>query len=115
MFLFVFATGVVQHSSSEWCSNAYVKELENGKLSLYVNYNKLNETLEEMDCLIPSLEDELRSLEKSSVFSKVVLKDAFYQIPMNIKDKKKTAFKTELGKFEFNVMPCNLKVGLYLN
>lgn len=82
---------------------------DDGKLELRVNYAKLNENLEDIDLHLLSIEEDRRNYETASIFSKVVIKDGFYQVPMNPKDRKKTAFKTELGTFEFNVMPYNMK------
>lgn len=82
---------------------------DDGKLELRVNYAKLNEAMEDMDYYPGAIEHELRYFEEASIFSKVVIKDGFYQIPMHPEHKMKTAFKTELGQFEFNVMPYNMK------
>lgn len=62
-----------------------------------------------MDYTPTILEESFMYFENPTVFSKLVFKDGFFQIPLNPKEKKKTAFKTELGKFEFNFMPYGLK------
>ena len=68
-------SGIIQHSNSDWCSNAYVKENpDDGKLELRVNYAKLNENLEDMDLYLLSIEQDRRNYEEASIFSKVVIK-----------------------------------------
>lgn len=100
--------GWIQKSNSEYSSNAFIKEI-NGKLELCVDYEKLNENTEAIPIPSEKLEDELMYIKKSNVFSKLVIKDAYRQIPMKSIDKRKTAFATSFGKFEFNVMPYGLK------
>lgn len=62
-----------------------------------------------MEFYIGNPSEEIKLLEESNIFTKIVIKDGYHQIPINPKDIKKTAFTTEIGKFEFNVMPYNLK------
>ena len=58
---------------------------------------------------MPHLQDFTIHLEGKSIFSKVDLVRAYYQVPMNASDIAKTAIVTPFGLFEYKRMPFGLK------
>ena len=62
---------------------------------------------------MPRVDDTLDTLSGSTWFSTIDLKSSYWQVEMAPKDREKTAFYTQEGLFEFNVMPfglCNARV-----
>lgn len=57
---------------------------------------------------MPRIEDVLDALSKATWFSKIDLKNVFWQVPMKKSDCWKTAFRTHVGLYEFLVMPFGL-------
>ena len=58
---------------------------------------------------LPRVDDILDSLGDAQYFSTLDLKSAYWEIPVNEKDRHKTAFVTQRAcLFEFNRMPFSL-------
>ena len=57
---------------------------------------------------MPRVDDTLDTLSGSTWFSTIYLKSGYWQVEMAPKDREKTAFCTQEGLFEFNVMPFGL-------
>ena len=58
---------------------------------------------------MPLVDEELAAINGAQWFSTMDLIKGFYQIPRDPQDFSKTAFITEQGFFEFDVMPFGLK------
>jgi hypothetical protein len=81
-----------------------------GTRRLVVDYKKLNSITVKDSSPLPNIEEVIRKLGQGyKYFSKLDLKSGFYQIPINERDKQKTAFITPFGLFQFNVLPMGLK------
>ena len=57
---------------------------------------------------LPRIDVTLESLAGSALFTTLDLASGYWQVEIEEGDKKKTAFSTEKGHFEFNVMPFGL-------
>ena len=79
-----------------------------GKWPMCVDYGALNtRTVGDRDPL-PSIQSILSTLGGSTVFLKIDLVSGFHQIRIHDEDIEKTAFNTQLGAFEWVVMPFGL-------
>jgi hypothetical protein len=58
---------------------------------------------------VPVISDVLNSLGNSKHFSTVDCASGFWQIPLRIEDRPKTAFSMNYGHFEYKNMPFGLK------
>lgn len=108
-FLEFLKNGIVRRSKSPFASPITIVKKSNGDIRICGDYRKLNKyTIN--DCYpLPHIHTITENLHKSKVFSKLDLRQAFYQIPMEEDDIEKTAVVTNVGLFEFVKMPFGLK------
>ena len=99
---------IIQESESPWCSPVVLVRKKNGKIRFCVDYRKLNQVTRRDSFPMPRIDDTLDWLEKARWFTTLDLTAGYWQIPMDDRDKEKTAFRTRKGLFEFNTMPFGL-------
>ncbi|CAE1240059.1 Retrovirus-related Pol polyprotein from transposon 297,Retrovirus-related Pol polyprotein from transposon 17.6 [Acanthosepion pharaonis] len=73
------------------------------------DYRRLNAQTVPDKYPVPNLADFAISLQGATVFTKIDLRKAFYQIPVAEEDVHKTAITTPFGLFEFLRMPFGLR------
>lgn len=105
---------IIRESNSPFNSPLWVveKKLDNSGLKKYrivIDYRKLNEYTVSDKYPIPNLNCLLDKLGKSQYFTTIDMAKGFYQIPVREEDRKKTAFSTPQGHYEFVRMPFGLK------
>ena len=57
---------------------------------------------------LPRIDDSLASLQKGKFFTTLDMFAGYWQIPMDERSKELTAFISEAGLFQFEVMPFGL-------
>ena len=80
-----------------------------GSLRLCVDYRQLNGKTKDTAIPAGNLQEVIESLSGAKFFSILDLARGYFQEPIVEKDKKKTAFRTPSGLYEFNRMPFGLK------
>jgi len=81
---------------------------KNGKRRICIDYRKLNKVTEKDVYSLPLINEILESFNNSKWFTSLDLASGYWQVVMKERDKKKTAFITQFGTYEFNVMPFGL-------
>lgn len=79
------------------------------KLRMVIDFRKLNEKTIADKYPIPDISTILANLGSSRFFTTLDLKSGFHQIILEEKDREKTAFSINNGKYEFNRLPFGLK------
>ena len=100
--------GIVEPSKSPFCSPLLLVKKSDGSLRPVVDYRLLNRaTIFDAEPM-PNPEEIYAKLNKGKYFSTFDFCKGYWQIPMNIEDKEKTAFSSTLGLFQFVRMPFGL-------
>ena len=100
--------GWVRPSTSSWASPVFFVSKKNGELRLVVDYRGLNAQTQPDKFPLPLIDVVLDKMHGAKVFSRLDLRNGFYQIRMKPSDIFKTSFTTPLGLFEWVVMPMGL-------
>lgn len=107
--------GIIQKSCSPYNSPIHVVNKKgvdkegNPNLRMVIDFRKLNEKTIPDRYPIPDTSVILANLGKSAFFTTLDLKSGFHQILMNEKDRQKTAFSVNNGKYEFCRLPFGLR------
>lgn len=105
---------IIQPSNSPYNSPLWIvpKKIDNSgtqKWRIVIDYRKLNEVTISDKFPIPNMDSILDKLGKAQYFTTLDLAKGFHQIPVRPEDRKKTAFSTPYGHFEYLRMPFGLK------
>ena len=104
----MLANRIIRPSSSPWSSPVVIVKKKDGNPRFCVDYRRLNSITERDVYPLPRIDDIIDKLAGSQYFTTLDLKAGYWQIPIDEEDKKKTAFVTTDGLYEFNVLPFGL-------
>lgn len=99
---------VIRESCSPFASPIVVVRKKDSSIRLCVDYSLLNSKTRKDAFPLPRIEESLDVLSGARWFSTLDLASGYNQVPVAEPDKKKTAFCTPFGLFEFNRMPFGL-------
>ncbi|SNX88162.1 related to Gag-pol polyprotein [Melanopsichium pennsylvanicum] len=100
--------GFIRPSKSPARSPVLFVPKKDGGLRLCVDYRGLNEVTVKNRAPLPLIEEQLFLLRKAKIYTKLDLKAAYNLVRIANGDKWKTAFGTQLGLYEYLVMPFGL-------
>ncbi|GFV97088.1 hypothetical protein TNCV_3526741 [Trichonephila clavipes] len=99
---------VIEPSSNPWASPIVLVRKKDGSTRFCVDYRRLNDITKKDSCPLPRIDDTLDTLASNTWFSTLDLKSGYWQVELHPDDKKKTAFTTGQGLWQFKVMPFDL-------
>ncbi|CAB1107122.1 unnamed protein product [Ectocarpus sp. CCAP 1310/34] len=99
------AAGLIQHSTSPYCSPIVVIPKQSGELRITVNYQKLNRISSFSQLPVPRVDEIMNKLHQGSIFSLFDFTGSFHQIPVHPDTIPLTAFATPTCLFEWLKMP----------
>ena len=100
--------GIISQSYSPWASPVTLVKKKNGEIRFCVDYRRLNKETKKDNHPLPRIDDMLNKFRGSQWFTSLDLASGYWQVEMDEDSKEKTAFITEEGLYEFNIMPFGL-------
>lgn len=100
--------GVIEPSSSEWCSPVVLVPKKDGTLRFCVDFSKLNSVSAFDPYPMPRVDELIERLGKAKYLTTLDLCKGYWQVPLTETAKELTAFLVPSGLYHFNVMPFGL-------
>jgi len=101
--------GVIEKSDSPYSSPLLMVKKKDGRNRPVVDFRKLNKITVFDAEPMPSIENIYGRLSSAQYFSKLDFCKGYWQIPMSVEDRQKTAFCTPIGLYQFTRMPFGLQ------
>ena len=100
--------GQIEPSDSPWTTPVLLVTMKDGLTRFCVDYRRLNSLTIKDAYPLPRIDDSLRLLGNQQWFSTMDLASGYWQVAMSPEAKRKAAFVTNEGLFQFRVMPFGL-------
>jgi len=100
--------GWIHASTSPARAPIHFVKKNDGGLRLCVDYRQLNEIRIKDWTLLPLIAESIDQLSNATVYTKLDIRDAYYNLRITAGDEWKTVFRTRYGLFEYCVLPFRL-------
>ncbi|GKA85450.1 putative reverse transcriptase domain-containing protein [Tanacetum coccineum] len=100
--------GFIRLSSSRWGAPVLFVKKKDGSFRMCIDYRELNKLTVKNRYPLERIDDLFDQLQGSSVYSKIDLRSGYHRLCIKEEDIPITAFRTQYGHFEFQVMPFQL-------
>lgn len=101
--------GIIRRSASDWRNPIRAIEKPNGEVRLVLNFMCLNDMCEKDPYELKNIREVIQATQGSNHFTVIDLKEGFYSVEIEEKDKMKTAFEFDGRVYEWNSMVMGFK------
>ena len=101
---------IIEHSTSEYSFPIVLVKKKNGEFRFAIDYRKLNAVTQPITYPLPRLDDVFDAIGQANatIYTKLDLTSAYFQLGLDDKSKHKTAFITHDNLYQFKRMPYGL-------
>ncbi|KRY38352.1 Retrovirus-related Pol polyprotein from transposon gypsy [Trichinella spiralis] len=104
---------IIEESCSPWRAQALIVTSDNHKKHIVIDYSQTINRFTLLDAYpLPKISDMVQATSKYRSFSTVDLKSAYYQIPINARDKPYTAFEAGGRLYQYKRIPFGVTNGV---
>ncbi|KAJ3641419.1 hypothetical protein Zmor_027927 [Zophobas morio] len=100
---------VIEECESPYAAPVVMVPKRDGTHRVCVDYRKLNHVTVPDRYPLPRIDDVVYAAKRNFYMSTIDLKSGFWQVPVRIEDREKTAFITPFGLYRFIRMPFGLR------
>ena len=101
--------GIITESISEWASPIVVRrKMKDGKMEgvrMCIDFRKVNLVTKDDPFPLPRIEELIENLSVAKYITTLDLTRGYYQVPLEISSRARTAFIPHNGKYEFTCLP----------
>ena len=102
------ASNYIWPSDSPYGAPILFTKKKDGGLCICIDYHVLNKNTITDSYPLPQIDEILTRLKGARYFSRLDLRDGYYQLPIALQDVSKIALSCRYGTFEYLVMPMGL-------
>jgi hypothetical protein len=100
--------GIIRPSRSPWAAALRVVHKPDTTIRITIDYKPLNKVIVADKYPLPAISDLYTKLAAARYFSKIDMKAAYHQVPVDERSIPLTAFICEFGQFEYLAMPMGI-------
>ena len=100
--------GIIEPASSPWGSNIVLVKKKDGSFRCCIDYRQLNSVTRKDAYPLPHVDTCLDAMSSAAWFSTMDLRQSYHQVPVESKDRDKTAFICHPGMYRYRMMPFGL-------